>query len=90
VLDRCLPNKLRTKQRPHTLRFHVGLEQEDIPLLDKFAQLSSRLNPLHLLQSLLDRTPGMDQTLRSLELRQLDLPGILVDNTDVGVTLLPK
>jgi hypothetical protein len=68
----------------------VRLEQECVPLLDKFSQLSSRLGSLHLLQSLVDRTPGMNESLRSLKLRKLDLPSILNDNTYVGVTLLAK
>lgn len=73
----------------HALRLHVRLEQEDVSLLDETAQLSSRLNALHLLQSVLNRTPEMNQTFRCLELRKLNLSSVLTDSTDVCVTLLP-
>lgn len=80
----------RSAGQSHTLRLHERLKQEDVPRLDKLAQLSSRLHSLHLLESLLDRTPGMDQTLRSLEFRELDLPSVFEDSIDIGVTLLAK
>jgi hypothetical protein len=75
-----------TRLRCKILQLHIRLEQKDVSLLDKLAQLSNRLNTLHLLQSLLDRTPEMDETLRSLKLRELDLASVLIDSTDVGVT----
>lgn len=81
---------LKKYGRSHTLELHVRLEQENVPLLDELAQLSSRLDSLHLLQRLLDRTPGMDQTLRSLKLRELDFASIFGDSTDVGVADLAK
>jgi hypothetical protein len=87
ALQNALPKKYG---RSHTLELHVRLEQENVPLLDELAQLSSRLYSLHLLQRLLDRTPGMDQTLRSLKLRELDFASILGDSADVGVADLAK
>ena len=80
----------RSTGGPHNLRLHARLEQKHVPLLNEVAQLSSRLNSLHPHKGLLDRTPGMDQTFRSLELRKIDLSIIIIDSTDVGMTLLTK
>jgi hypothetical protein len=63
-------------------------QEEDVPLLDKLAKLSVWFNGLHLLESFRDWAPEMSQSLRCFKVRQLDLPGVFLNGTNVSVTLL--